>query len=208
MANSTPLSRRSLILMVGTGGLLTACGQITLDEVAGADVDEGGFGNPTFNNRLAQTGQSNARISLARKFADSVPTTVNFAFDSSVIDGEGQQIVRRQADFMRQFPEVTFSVYGHTDAVGGEASNLRLGRSRARAVVRALGQNGIAASRLEALVSFGERQLLVPTQDRERANRRTVTEVSGFVQGDPLVLDGQYANLINRNYVASQVPSE
>ena len=92
--------------------------------------------------------------------------------------------------------------------MGGEASNLRLGRRRARAVVSALGQFGVSARRLEALVSFGESQLLVKTDDRERANRRTVTEVSGFIESDPMVLDGQYANLINRNYVASQVPSE
>lgn len=208
MAISKHFSRRSLIMMAGTTGLLTACGQVSLDQVAGADIDEGGFGDPTFNNHLAQTGQINARINLARKFTESVPTTVNFAFDSSVIDGEGQQVLRQQADFMRQFPELKFSVYGHTDAVGGEAANLRLGRQRATAVVRALGANGISNRRLEALVSFGERQLLVQTPDRERANRRTVTEVSGFLESDPMVLDGQYANLINRNYVASQLPAE
>ena len=208
MATSKHYSRRGLIMMAGTSGLLAACGQVSLDQVAGADIDEGAFGNPTFNNHLAQTGQVNARISLARKFAESVPTTVNFALDSAVIDAEAKQAIRAQADFMRKFPEVKFSVYGHTDAVGGEASNLRLGRKRARAVVRALGQFGVSARRLEALVSFGERQLLVQTDDRERANRRTVTEVSGFVESDPMVLDGQYATLINRNYVASQVPSE
>ena len=65
---------------------------------------------------------------------------------------------------------------------------------------------GISRSRLEALVSFGETQPLIVTQGRERRNRRTVTEVSGFVQGHPSLLDGKYAEVIYREYVASAVP--
>lgn len=80
--------------MAGTSGPLVACGQVSLDQVAGAGTDEGAFGNPTFNNHLAQTGRVNEGISLARKFAESVPTTVNFAFDSAVIDTEAQQAIR------------------------------------------------------------------------------------------------------------------
>lgn len=206
MAHTDKMTRRGLILAAGSSTLLAGCSFSQLDRTAGAEIDEGGFGNATLNNNLVQTGQIDARISVSRKFADAVPTTINFAFGSAEIDAAGAQAVARQADFMRQFPEIRFSVYGHTDAVGGEASNQRLGRRRANAVVQALGRQGISRRRLEALVSFGERQLLVQTQDRERANRRTVTEVSGFVQDHPLVLDGRYANLINRNYAASQVP--
>ncbi len=56
------------------------------------------------------------------------------------------------------------------------------------------------------VVSFGETQPLIVTQGRERANRRTVTEVSGFVGRHPTVLDGKYAQIIYRDYVASAVP--
>ena len=62
---------------------------------------------------------------------------------------------------------------------------------------------GISTSRLEAVVSFGETQPLIVTQGRERRNRRTVTEVSGFVSGHPNVLDGKYAQIIYRDYVRS-----
>ena len=37
---------------------------------------------------------------------------------------------------------------------------------------------------------------MIATQDRERRNRRTVTEVSGFVENAPLILDGKYAQVI------------
>ena len=170
---------------------------------AGSFVDEGQFGNPTQNNTLVQTGERGYVIDLNNKFASDVPTTVNFAFDSAVLDAEAQEILRRQADWIKQFPEVRFRVYGHTDLVGSDAYNKRLGLRRAKAVVDFLVAQGISRSRLEAMVSFGEDQPLVVTEGRERRNRRTVTEVSGFVKNDPTLLNGKYAEVIFREYVAS-----
>lgn len=173
---------------------------------AGAQLDQGDFGNATMNNMLVQTGQQDYTINLARRFASDVNSTVNFAFNSTELDAEARAILMRQADWIRQFPEVRFRVYGHTDLVGSNAYNRSLGLRRAQAVVAFLTSQGIDRSRLEALASFGETQPIVQTEDRERRNRRTVTEVSGFVQSDPLVLNGKYAEVIFREYVASAVP--
>ncbi len=170
---------------------------------AGAFIDEGQFGNPTMNNTLVQTGKKSFIINLNNRFAAEVPTTVNFAFDSALLDGEARAILRRQADWIRQFPEVRFRVYGHTDLVGTEAYNRRLGMRRARAVVNYLVGQGIDRSRLEAVVSLGETQPLIVTQNRERRNRRTVTEVSGLVRKHPALLNGKYGELLFREYVAS-----
>ena len=69
-------------------------------------------------------------------------------------------------------------------------------------------RQGISRSRLEAVVSFGERQPLIVTEGRERRNRRTVTEVSGFVENHPSLLDGKYAQVVYREYIRSaEVPS-
>ena len=65
---------------------------------------------------------------------------------------------------------------------------------------------GISRDRLEAVVSFGETQPLVVTEGRERRNRRTVTEVSGFVETHPAYLNGKYAQVIFRDYVVSAEP--
>ena len=108
----------------------------------------------------------------------------------------------QQADWIKQFPEVRFKVYGHTDLVGSQAYNRGLGLRRAQAVVRFLVSQGIDRSRLEAVASFGETQPLIVTEGRERRNRRTVTEVSGFVETNPALLNGKYAEVIFRNYVA------
>jgi len=46
---------------------------------------------------------------------------------------------------------------------------------------------------------------LIVTDGRERRNRRTVTEVTGFVKAHQNVLDGKYAQIIYRDYVYSGV---
>lgn len=172
---------------------------------AGSELDEGAFGNSTMNNILIQSGQKSYAIDLSNRFAAEVPATVNFAFNSSQLDASAIASLRKQANWIRQFPEVRFRVYGHTDLVGGNAFNKRLGLRRARAVVRFLSSQGISRNRLEAVASFGETQPLVVSQGRERRNRRTVTEVSGFVKNNPTVLNGKYAQIIFRDYVQSAV---
>lgn len=170
---------------------------------AGALIGGGDFGNSTMNNTMVMSGEKDYVTNLAQRFAQEVPDTINFAFNSARIDAEAAAILRRQADWIKQFPEVRFKVYGHTDAVGSDQYNYRLGKRRADAVVRFLAQHGISRSRLEAVVSHGESRPLVVTESRERRNRRTVTEVSGFVRRHPTILDGKYAEVIYRGYVES-----
>ncbi|MEG3662080.1 OmpA family protein [Celeribacter halophilus] len=175
------------------------------EQPAGSTLDNGTFGNATMNNTLVQTGQLNYVIDLNERFAAQVPTTVNFEFNSAILDGVARDAIRKQAHFMAQFPEVRFRVYGHTDLVGSNAYNKALGLRRAKAVVAELARNGISRSRLEAMVSYGETQPLIVTQHPERKNRRTVTEVSGFVENEKLVMDSRYAEIIHRDYVESAV---
>ena len=109
----------------------------------------------------------------------------------------------KQADWIRQFPEVRFKVFGYTDLVGSTAYNKNLGLRRAQKVVSFLTSQGISRSRLEAVVSFGETQPLIATSGRERLNRRAVTEVTGFVKNHPTLLNGKYGAVIFREYVGS-----
>ena len=200
------------IPMALTGlALLTACASSdpvysAFHREAGALVDTGNFGNATMNNMQIMNGEKRHTYDLAQRFAGDVMTTVNFAFNSTQLDSGARDTLREQANWIRQFPEVRFRVYGHTDAVGSEAYNKRLGLRRAHAVVNFLATQGISKSRLEAVVSFGETQPLIVTEGRERRNRRTVTEVSGFVGSHPTVLEGRYAEVIYREYINSAVP--
>jgi len=199
--------RRLLITIPAALGLLAGCApdptQPDFFGEAGQAANDGGFGNATMNNILIQSGQMSYAVSLSNRFAETVPTTINFAFNSAELDATARGVLDQQANFIRQFPEVRFAVYGHTDLVGSNGYNYQLGLRRAQAAVAYLVSSGISASRLEALVSQGETQPLIATQEPERANRRTVTDVTGFVDTHPSVLNGKYAQIIFRDYVAS-----
>ena len=69
---------------------------------------------------------------------------------------------------------------------------------RAKAAVAYLSSQGIGTARLEAVVSFGKTQPVIATPGPEERNRRTVTEVRGFVRGHPSLLNGKYAEVIFR----------
>lgn len=170
---------------------------------AGSLLDTGTFGNATMNNTQIMSGEKQYAYDLSSRFANEVLTTVNFAFNSAQLDAGARDTLREQAAWIRQFPEVRFRVYGHADAVGSSGYNKSLGLQRAHAVVNFLASQGISKSRLEAVASFGEEQPLIVTEGRERRNRRTVTEVSGFVSSHPNVMDGKYAMVVYREYVAS-----
>ncbi|MFN4159921.1 MAG: OmpA family protein [Gemmobacter sp.] len=185
------------LLMAAPLLILAACAE----HEVGAQVNMGDFGNATMNNVLIQTGQKDYVIALAGRFSQEVPDTINFGFDSAVLDAEARRVLAQQATWIKQFPEVRFRVYGHTDLVGSAAYNQGLGLRRAQAAVNFLVSHGISRSRLEAVASFGKTRPLVPTNAPEVRNRRTVTEVTGFVRRHPTVLQGKYAEVIFREYI-------
>ena len=198
------INRRNFL--IGAAGLgLTACSDphSSFNREAGIGLDEGGFGNPTMHNTMLQTGQISLAEVMTHRFHAEVPSMVNFAFDSAKLDDEAIAILTLQARWMKQFPELRYKIYGHTDAVGSAAYNYRLGLRRANAVKRCLVSLGVPARSIIAVVSRGETQPLIVTEGKEPANRRTVTEISGMVRRRGTVMDGQYARIIRRQYVAS-----
>lgn len=193
------MTPRPLLAAAATALLLAAC--TGSDRVVGAELDGTGFGAATRQNMRVMSAEGPALAHLGARFAAEVPSTLTFAFDSATLDAAARAALDAQADFMRRFPEVRFSVYGHTDEVGSAAYNEALGLRRARAAVAYLVSRGVSVARLAALVSYGETRPVVPTASAERANRRTVTTVTGFVETSQMVLDGKYAQLAYRRYV-------
>ncbi|HEU5402396.1 MAG TPA: OmpA family protein, partial [Terriglobales bacterium] len=63
---------------------------------------------------------------------------INFDFASATIRPQSQPILAEIAKAMKDNPTWKLSVNGHTDNIGGDASNLELSRKRAAAVVEAL----------------------------------------------------------------------
>ena len=197
------INRRFFLMGVSSLGL-AACSDPNhqFNREAGMGIDEGGFGNATMHNSMLQSGQINLAEVMTRRFHAEVPSMVNFAFDSAQLDEEARSILRMQAHWMRQFPELRYKIFGHTDAVGSAAYNEGLGQRRANAVMRYLISQNIPRSSIIAVVSRGETQPLVASEGYEPANRRTVTEITGLVRRST-VMDGRYARIIYREYVSS-----
>lgn len=204
---------KTIIAATSILAVLGGCGDRLTDYIAkygeaGSVPKSDQWGRSVEQNANIQNGTETYAMSLAERFHREVPDTVNFAFNSSLLDDQARAILAQQANFIRQFPEVRFRVYGYTDLVGTNAYNKRLGMRRAQAVVAYMATRGISRSRLEAVVSYGETRPMIDTPGRERRNRRAITEVSGFVADAPLILNGKYAEVIAREYVksATEIP--
>jgi outer membrane protein OmpA-like peptidoglycan-associated protein len=173
-------------------------------EIGGELNRNGTHGQATANNVAVQSASAeDLLINLTLKFANEVPAMINFEFNKWDLDAEARAALDKQAAWIIAHPNVTFKVFGHTDKVGSNAYNQRLGKRRADAAVRYLISKGVARNKVKAVASFGETRPLVLTEDPNRENRRTATEVSGFFRKDGGELDGKYAQRIYRTYTAT-----
>ena len=113
-----------------------------------------------------------------------VELDVKFDFDRQVVKSESYADIRDVAEFMKQFPQTTTVVEGHTDAVGTEAYNQSLSERRAMAVREVLvNEFGIQPGRVDA-IGFGEARPVADNDSEEgRAiNRRVEAVVEAQVE--------------------------
>jgi outer membrane protein OmpA-like peptidoglycan-associated protein len=88
-------------------------------------------------------GSRNALPGSQQDLEASAGDRVFFAFDRSDITPEAQEILTRQADWLRRYPNVTVTIEGHCDERGTREYNLALGERRAQAVKNVVGHSGI-----------------------------------------------------------------
>ncbi|RMX06305.1 peptidoglycan-associated lipoprotein Pal [Corticibacter populi] len=98
---------------------------------------------------------------------------VYFDYDSYSIRTQDRSLIEGHAQWLRQHPERSVLLRGHTDVRGGAEYNLALGQKRADAVRNALQLLGVAPARIEA-VSYGKEQPadLGTSEDAHQRNRR------------------------------------
>jgi OOP family OmpA-OmpF porin len=98
----------------------------------------------------------------------------HFDFDKASIKPEGQRRLDDVVRLMRDNPSLTVEAVGHTDSVGSDAYNLKLGERRASAVAGYLENQGVSASRIDVR-SEGEARPVASTATAEgRAENRRV----------------------------------
>ena len=164
----------------------------------GNRVDQ--FGNPlsaSQGGQFAQNGQFGQNGQFAQSggpgaynfagddgsqnyFVQRVGDRVLFDTDSSTINAEGQEILRRQAAWFQRHPQYAITIEGHADERGTRDYNLALGARRANASRSYLSSIGIDPNRIRT-VSYGKERPVNATSTPTgwRVNRRAVSTLRG-----------------------------
>jgi outer membrane protein OmpA-like peptidoglycan-associated protein len=150
-------------------------------------------------DRAAVAAASAARAELLGRLNAALPTRdtprglvseiggVQFATAMSDINASGREGVSRFAGIVASYPELHFTVEGHTDSVGSISSNNDLSLRRANSVRNYLINQGVRASSID-VAGFGSS---MPKGDNgtvegRASNRRVDIVVSGGpLQADP-----------------------
>lgn len=99
---------------------------------------------------------------------------IQFEFGKAVIKKDSYPILDEVVHLLKKRPELRLGIYGHTDSVGSDATNLRLSTDRAAAVRQYIIGKGIADARLESN-GFGESKPVTTNDTPEgRAKNRRV----------------------------------
>lgn len=103
---------------------------------------------------------------------------VKFGFDKAELSTEAKAALDAfAAQLKAENRNVYIEVQGHTDNVGGELYNEKLGKQRAEAVEEYLAKQGIPLFRIES-ISYGESEPVADNKTREgRAQNRRVVLV-------------------------------
>ncbi|MBU2571145.1 MAG: OmpA family protein [Gammaproteobacteria bacterium] len=111
---------------------------------------------------------------------------VLFEYDKSNVKAGGMRIISQLAEFLKQHPEITVRIEGHTDSVGSDSYNQQLSERRAEAVQRALRYAGINDARMTA-IGYGETYPIATnaTSSGRQLNRRVeiiISDETGIVK--------------------------
>ena len=98
---------------------------------------------------------------------------VYYAFDSTQLLDEAQEILRKNAEWLKANPSARVEVEGHCDDLGSSEYNLALGAKRAEVAKEFLLDQGISSDRL-VTISYGKEApaCFEPTEECRVKNRR------------------------------------
>lgn len=114
----------------------------------------------------------------------TIALNVEFDTDKSVVKEKYRGEIKKVADFMKQYPNTTAVIEGHTDNVDTAEYNKKLSQARANSVRQYLVSNfGIKASRLSA-VGYGLTKPIASnsTEEGRQKNRRVQAVIKAITK--------------------------
>jgi len=121
-------------------------------------------------------GEGDATPGSQQEFLVAVGDRVFFETNSSVLTGDGEATLSKQAEWLLKYPRYTLVIEGHADERGTREYNIALGARRAAAAVNYLVSRGVGANRITSR-SFGKERPVAICNDIScwSQNRRAVT---------------------------------
>jgi peptidoglycan-associated lipoprotein len=115
-----------------------------------------------------------------REFNQTVGDRVFFDTDQTDLSAAAQATLDKQAAWLNQYPNYSFTIEGHADERGTREYNFALGARRAQTVHDYLVAKGVAASRMKT-ISYGKERPVAVCDDIScwSQNRRAVTVLNG-----------------------------
>lgn len=77
--------------------------------------------------------------------------SILFATNRSALSGEKQVDLDRIVQFMKDRPDLSVTISGHTDSIGNPKNNLELSKARAESVKKYLADSGIKSTRIKTM---------------------------------------------------------
>jgi peptidoglycan-associated lipoprotein len=155
----------------GPGGV--GVGALGAGGAGGAGGVGGGAG--AMNGRTNVPGGPGSQQDLATNVGDRV----FFGYDQVDLTAEARATLDRQAQWLKQYGNVSVTIEGHSDERGTREYNLALGDRRATATKNYLVARGISPNRVATLSYGKERPAIGASGDQAWAqNRRAVTQVN------------------------------
>jgi peptidoglycan-associated lipoprotein len=155
---------RTFLVCLSLAALVAACGGKKKQTTAGGG-DGSGLGQTTAGDTSSgqNTGDTGAKD-------PNLQEVVYFEFDSSELDEASRAKLEENAGWLKQDPERTLTIEGHTDEVGTPEYNLGLGERRAQTTRDYLLRLGIEANRI-SIITYGEEK---PAGSEDSQNRRSM----------------------------------
>jgi peptidoglycan-associated lipoprotein len=171
-----------LLMIFAVMVLVTACSsddEATMEDGAAVGAPgEGIAAGPLDNIYGNGDGQGSAAPGTQADLVVNVGDRIFFGYDRYDLTPEARTILDNQANWMRQYPDLTVTIEGHADERGTREYNLALGERRANAVKSYMTALGISPQRVNT-ISYGKERPAVPGSDDTSwaQNRRGVTKV-------------------------------
>lgn len=166
--------------------VLFAAASLSACEWFGDDAKQGiasgsGEDTNTFNQEgeLTKGETGNITPGSPQEFTEVVGDRVFFEVDRSTLTQEGQDTLRKQAEWLKQYSNYRVTVEGHCDERGTREYNLALGERRANAAKNYLVSLGVDAGRITT-ISYGKEhpEYLGSNEAAWSKNRRAVSVVN------------------------------